>query len=37
MTMVKKKAVEENFTVIAALHDLNLAAEFCDELILLRN
>jgi iron complex transport system ATP-binding protein len=36
MSMVKKMALEEKFTVIAALHDLNLAAEFCDELILLR-
>lgn len=37
MKVVREKAQTSDVTVIAAIHDLNLAATFCDELIILKN
>ncbi|MBM9602649.1 ABC transporter ATP-binding protein [Desulfopila inferna] len=37
MRVLRKKVNESGTTVIAAVHDLNLAAAFCDELIVLKN
>ena len=37
MKKVKKMAVEKNITVIAVLHDINLAGRFCDEIIFVKN
>src|SRR5574342_640341 len=34
--LVRELAAEQGATVITALHDLNLAAEYCDRLVLLR-
>jgi iron complex transport system ATP-binding protein len=34
--LVRELAVERRVAVIAVLHDLNLAAEYCDRLVLLR-
>jgi iron complex transport system ATP-binding protein len=35
LDMVKSLCIEQNLTVIAALHDLNLAAQYCDWLVML--
>jgi len=35
MTELKRLASEENRTIVAVLHDLNLAAAFCDQIIIL--
>jgi len=35
LNLVKSLCVEQSLTVIAALHDLNLAAQYCDWLIML--
>lgn len=37
MTSVRTEAARRKPVVMAALHDLNLAAKFCDRLVLLRN
>lgn len=37
MQALKSKVADKNVTVIAAIHDLDLAAAFCDELIVLRD
>lgn len=37
MTAVRQSALAKDIIVFAALHDLNLAAEFCDRLILIRD
>lgn len=36
MDLVKKLNREQNLTIIMVLHDLNLASEYCDRLILLK-
>jgi iron complex transport system ATP-binding protein len=36
MELMRRKARDEGKTIIAALHDLNLAAQFCDRVILLK-
>ncbi len=35
LNLVKSLCLEQNLTIIAALHDLNLAAQYCDWLIML--
>ncbi|XOF32864.1 MAG: ABC transporter ATP-binding protein [Candidatus Electrothrix sp. YB6] len=35
--LIRRRVVEQGLTVVAAIHDLNLAAYFCDELIFLKN
>ncbi len=35
LNLVKKLCDEQNLTVVAALHDLNLAAQYCDWLVML--
>ncbi len=35
LNLVKRLCLEQNLTVIAALHDLNLAAQYCDWLVML--
>ncbi|MEJ8475519.1 ABC transporter ATP-binding protein [Roseibium algae] len=37
MTSVKKAVTSREIIAMVALHDLNLAAEFCDRLLLIRN
>ena len=37
MKVIKEKTHTADVTAIAAIHDLNLAAAFCDELIVLKN
>lgn len=37
MYTVKQSVVNKNITAIAVLHDLNLAAMFCDEIIMLKD
>jgi iron complex transport system ATP-binding protein len=37
MELMRKKAEEEGKTVLAVLHDLNLAAQYCDRILLLKN
>jgi len=37
LTVVKKLSVDRGLITIAALHDVNLAAKFCDHLVLLNN
>ena len=37
MHVLRQKTDQHNMTVIAAIHDLNLAASFCDELIVLKD
>lgn len=37
MQVMRKRVDEQGLTVIAAIHDLNLAAAFCDECLVLRN
>ncbi len=35
LNVVKKRAVDHNLTVVAAVHDINLATPFCDQFIFL--
>jgi len=35
--LIRRRIMEQGLTVVAAIHDLNLAAYFCDELIFLKN
>ena len=37
LSLLRRRADEQGLTVVAALHDLNLAGLFCDELIFLKN
>ncbi|MDR1899426.1 MAG: ABC transporter ATP-binding protein [Treponema sp.] len=37
MELMRKKADEEAKTVVAVLHDLNLASQYCDRIVLLKN
>ena len=37
LDLIKNLCLENNLTVLAALHDLNLASQYCDRLILLNN
>jgi len=37
LNLLKRLNIENNLTVMAILHDLNLASEFCKELILMHN
>ncbi len=37
LDLIKKLNIEKKITVLIVLHDLNLAAEYCDKLILLNN
>jgi iron complex transport system ATP-binding protein len=36
MELMRKKADEEAKTIVAVLHDLNLAAQYCDRIVLLK-
>jgi iron complex transport system ATP-binding protein len=36
MELMRKKAAEESKTVVAVLHDLNLASQYCDRIVLLK-
>lgn len=35
LDLIKKLCVQDNLTVLAAIHDLNLAAQYCDRLLLI--
>ncbi|MFT2112071.1 ABC transporter ATP-binding protein [Marinomonas sp. 2405UD68-3] len=35
LTIIKKLTIERGFITVAALHDVNLAAKFCDQILLL--
>jgi iron complex transport system ATP-binding protein len=37
LDLIKQLCVENNLTVLAAIHDLNLAAQYCDRVILIHN
>jgi iron complex transport system ATP-binding protein len=37
MELMRKKADEERKTIVAVLHDLNLASQYCDRIVLLKN
>jgi len=37
LDLIKSMCLENNLTVVAALHDLNLASQYCDRLILINN
>jgi iron complex transport system ATP-binding protein len=37
MELMRKKADEEAKTIVAVLHDLNLASQYCDRIVLLKN
>ncbi|MFC2033858.1 ABC transporter ATP-binding protein [Chloroflexota bacterium] len=37
LNLIKKSCLEDNLTVLAALHDLNLATQYCDRLVLINN
>jgi iron complex transport system ATP-binding protein len=37
MELMRKKADDEGKTIVAVLHDLNLAAQYCDRIVLLKN
>ncbi len=37
LDLIKKLCVVKNLAVLAALHDLNLAAQYCDRLVLINN
>jgi ABC-type cobalamin/Fe3+-siderophores transport system ATPase subunit len=37
MQVMRKRVVEKGLTVIAAIHDLNLAAAFCDDCLVLKD
>jgi iron complex transport system ATP-binding protein len=36
LALIRRRVAEQGLTVVAAIHDLNLAAAFCDELIFLK-
>jgi ABC-type cobalamin/Fe3+-siderophores transport system ATPase subunit/coproporphyrinogen III oxidase-like Fe-S oxidoreductase len=37
MELMRKKADEEGKTIVAVLHDLNLASQYCDRIVLLKD
>ena len=37
LNLIKKLCRENNLAVLAALHDLNLASQYCDRLVLIDN
>ncbi|MDR0587006.1 MAG: ABC transporter ATP-binding protein [Treponema sp.] len=37
MELMRKKADEDAKTIVAVLHDLNLASQYCDRIVLLKN
>jgi iron complex transport system ATP-binding protein len=37
MELLKRLTAQEGLIIVAVIHDLNLAAQFCDRLVLLRN
>jgi iron complex transport system ATP-binding protein len=37
LDLIKNLCTENNLTVLAALHDLNLASQYCDRLVLINN
>jgi iron complex transport system ATP-binding protein len=37
MELMRKKADQEAKTIVAVLHDLNLASQYCDRIVLLKN
>ncbi|MDR3191764.1 MAG: ABC transporter ATP-binding protein [Treponema sp.] len=37
MELMRKKADREGKTIVAVLHDLNLASQYCDRIVLLKN
>jgi iron complex transport system ATP-binding protein len=37
MELMRKKADDEAKTIVAVLHDLNLASQYCDRIVLLKN
>ena len=37
MDLIKKLCSEKNLTILAALHDLNLASQYCERLLLINN
>jgi iron complex transport system ATP-binding protein len=37
MELMRKKAVGEGKTIVAVLHDLNLASQYCDRIVLLKD
>jgi iron complex transport system ATP-binding protein len=37
MELMRKKADDEGKTIVAVLHDLNLASQYCDRIVLLKN
>jgi iron complex transport system ATP-binding protein len=37
MELMRRKARDEGKTIVAVLHDLNLAAQYCDRIVLLKN
>jgi iron complex transport system ATP-binding protein len=37
MELMKKKAEREGKSIVAVLHDLNLASQYCDRIVLLKN
>ena len=37
LDLIKNLCAENNLTVLAALHDLNLASQYCDRLVLINN
>ena len=37
LNLIKNLCLENNLAVLAALHDLNLASQYCDRLVLINN
>jgi iron complex transport system ATP-binding protein len=37
MELMRRKAEDEGKTIVAVLHDLNLAAQYCDRIVLLKD
>ncbi len=37
LALIRRRVIKQGLTVVAAIHDLNLATYFCDELIFLKN